>query len=407
MRLHRDEGGQTIILVALSLPLLLGFIGIATDVGALFKDKRTLQTAADAAAIAGALNLNNGYSAWVAAAQSASGSNGFPYGGSGVTITTPQTPQWPSSNYLNQPGYVEVTITKVEPTIFLTLFGYPTVTVKARAVATNNGPPAACMYTTSSNLGNSLVVPAASSVSSLQCGLVVDSNVSPPMNVIGTLTMKSIGTVGSCSSGCGGVSPTPVSGIVPYSDPLSFLPQFTCNISGCSNGTITLPCVADPNINTSTPVVLTQTCYNGLTINGTGTVTFSAGTYVINGPVNFQGSNQLTGTGVTFYINSGAFNISKFASLNLSAPTSGTYNGILFFQGSSNPPIQTITVNPGSTLEGILYFPNAELDFSATSATLYTDFVAQNLSFTGAVNFNDYASLPNVTSPLSSVVLVE
>ena len=128
---------------------------------------------------------------------------------------------------------------------------------------------------------------------------------------------------------------------------------------------------------------------------------------MINGPVNFQGSIQLTGTGVTFYINSGAFNISKFASLNLSAPTSGTYNGILFFQGSSNPPIQTITVNPGSTLEGILYFPNAELDFSATSATLYTDFVAQNLSFTGAVNFNDYASLPNVTSPLSSVVLVE
>ena len=60
MRIHRDERGQTIILVALSLPLMLGFVGIATDVGALFKDKRTMQTAADAAAIAGALNLNYG-----------------------------------------------------------------------------------------------------------------------------------------------------------------------------------------------------------------------------------------------------------------------------------------------------------------------------------------------------------
>ena len=48
MRIHRDERGQTIILVALSLPLLLGFVGIATDVGALFKVKRTMQTAADA-----------------------------------------------------------------------------------------------------------------------------------------------------------------------------------------------------------------------------------------------------------------------------------------------------------------------------------------------------------------------
>ncbi len=71
MRIHRDERGQTIILVALSLPLLLGFVGIATDVGALFKDKRTMQTAADAAAIAGALNLNYGSTVWKPAAQAA------------------------------------------------------------------------------------------------------------------------------------------------------------------------------------------------------------------------------------------------------------------------------------------------------------------------------------------------
>ena len=51
MRLHSDERGQTIILVALSLPLMLGFVGIATDVGALFKDKRDPQTLAGIAAL--------------------------------------------------------------------------------------------------------------------------------------------------------------------------------------------------------------------------------------------------------------------------------------------------------------------------------------------------------------------
>ena len=69
MRIHRDERGQTILLVALSLPLLLGFIGMATDVGALFKDKRTMQTAADAGAIAGALHISDGTS--IAAAKAA------------------------------------------------------------------------------------------------------------------------------------------------------------------------------------------------------------------------------------------------------------------------------------------------------------------------------------------------
>jgi hypothetical protein len=41
------------------------------------------------------------------------------------------------------------------------------------------------------------------------------------------------------------------------------------------------------------------------------------------------------------------------------------------------------------------------------STSLYTDFVAQSLSFIGNVSFQDYAALPGVTSPLSSVVLVE
>ena len=125
MRLHRDERGQTILLVALSLPVLIGFIGIATDVGILFKDKRTMQTAADAAAIAGALNYNNGATAWKAAARAAATANGFTDTSNGIVVTTPDTPQWPTSNYNGKPGYVEVTITKPESTIFLALFGRP------------------------------------------------------------------------------------------------------------------------------------------------------------------------------------------------------------------------------------------------------------------------------------------
>ncbi len=221
MRIHRDERGQTILLVAFSLPILIGFIGIATDVGALFKDKRTMQTAADAAAIAGALDLNSAGSGSlvnlgnvVLAARAASAANGFTDALNGVHVTVNDPPTWPASNYVGPVGtpngYVEVTITKTEPTIFLALFGYPSVTVLARAVATNTGP-GVCVFAGIGNnppTGTPLTV-AGGTIQATQCGVVVNSNNSPPMAVSGSLTATSVGVVGDCSSGCGGtISPT-------------------------------------------------------------------------------------------------------------------------------------------------------------------------------------------------------
>ncbi len=421
MRIHRDERGQTILLVAFSLPILIGFIGIATDVGALFKDKRTLQTAADAAAIAGALNLNYGTTAIQTAARNAATSNGFTDGSAGVTVTVPPTPQWPGSTYVGKPGYTEVTITKVEPTIFLALFGRPSVSVLARAVAALGGPAAACIYTTGQSSTGLSVSDA--TVTAPQCGLVIDSNTSPPMSVVSSggptaITMKRIGTVGDCGGNCGtGISPNPVSGIIPYSDPLSYLPQFTCNTSSCTNGTTTIPCLVDPNVSTSGRFTLDPACYNGLSISGTGLIFFNPGTYVINGPINFTGSNILTGTGVTFYINSGAINIDNFTTLNFYAPNApGTpYNGILFAQSPASPnSTQTFNIVAGSVLSGIMYFPGAQLTLTTTnvSATVSATFVAQSLSINGGatpgnLTLDDYSSVPGVTSPLSSAVLVE
>ena len=173
MRIHRDERGQTIILVALSLPLLLGFVGIATDVGALFKDKRTMQTAADAAAIAGALNLN--YGNILPAGKAAAASNGYTNGSNGVTVNVVTRPTWPASNYHGKTGYVEATITKTESTIFLALFGHPSVTVTARAVATNQAPGAGCLYTVGTT-GIGFRNNGDSGCEASSCGLVVESS---------------------------------------------------------------------------------------------------------------------------------------------------------------------------------------------------------------------------------------
>ena len=58
MRFVRDERGQSLIMTAVSLTALLGFCGLAADVGALFHAQRQLQIAADAGATAAAMAMS-------------------------------------------------------------------------------------------------------------------------------------------------------------------------------------------------------------------------------------------------------------------------------------------------------------------------------------------------------------
>ncbi len=55
-----DSSGQTLTLVAIFLPLLLGMLGLAIDTGNLYIAQRHLQTATDAAALAAAQDLPDG-----------------------------------------------------------------------------------------------------------------------------------------------------------------------------------------------------------------------------------------------------------------------------------------------------------------------------------------------------------
>ena len=75
---RKNERGQVLAFTALGLTLLMGFAGLAVDMGVLRYQRRLQQSAADAAAIAGANNLSFPASGGVVAgAQDASARNGF------------------------------------------------------------------------------------------------------------------------------------------------------------------------------------------------------------------------------------------------------------------------------------------------------------------------------------------
>ena len=55
MKIFRNEDGQTLVLTALCMTAMLGFMALAIDVGLLFRAKRNMQITADAVAVAAAL----------------------------------------------------------------------------------------------------------------------------------------------------------------------------------------------------------------------------------------------------------------------------------------------------------------------------------------------------------------
>jgi Flp pilus assembly protein TadG len=399
MKRQNDESGQALIITALCMTCLFGFAALATDVGIILRDKRLLQIAADSAAVAGAAELN--YTNANSAAQAAATQNGFTNGTGGVTVIVNTPPLYGphKAPALNNARYVEVIVSQNQATFFMKFFGISSMTPTARAVAWNGGSSNGCMYTLGTS-GSDLSVTGNANISIPTCGIIDDSSSSNALSLNGNVTLdaQSIGIVGGYSSnGNVHLTPaTPVTGLVSTSDPLGFL----------SAPTIPSSCSVDPSYSGNPTATLTAGCYNGLSGNGNINLTLSPGLYIINGNFNLSGNVSLSGTGVTLDL-LGSTSLPGNVTLNLTAPTTGTYNGVLIYQPLTNTNALALNGNSGSVFKGIVYAPGAAVTFTGNSgASIYTDLVVKSLALVGNASLNDYASI-NSSSVLSSVKLVE
>src|SRR5437867_6191894 len=126
--------GQVMAMGAFSLIALCALVGLAVDTGYFFDSRRRIQTAADAAALAGAEQLRRaGSTQPVVAANNAAVANGFTNGASGTTVAVRNPPT--SGDYTTNSAYVEAIITQDRPTLFMGILGLSTGRVSARAVA--------------------------------------------------------------------------------------------------------------------------------------------------------------------------------------------------------------------------------------------------------------------------------
>jgi uncharacterized membrane protein len=142
-RLRRDASGQSMVLAAIMLPVVIGFAGFAVDVGYAFSYKKQMQTAADSAAMAGAYAVKTDSSMDSAALDGvvgiASSNRGFTNGSGGIVVSVCRPGvdlSCPTSfSYAPADGAVKVTISLVKDSFFAKIFNFNWTTKIASAVA--------------------------------------------------------------------------------------------------------------------------------------------------------------------------------------------------------------------------------------------------------------------------------
>ena len=410
------EDGNVLVISALGATMLMSCLALSVDAGRLLLAQHQMQAFADAAAMAGALEISTcGTTSNCTAMQDAATSAVKDVGATSVTIvpqcgTTSTTtglivqlnngpcalssdPNYGSTNY------VEAVVGENVSTVFGKLLGKNSLNVEARAEAGGSSPQF-CDYVLSPSATNALLLNGSDSLTA-SCGIMVDSNASQAVLENGsnnTISSTAFDVVGNYKqNGTGNkISPTPTIGATSVSDPLAGLATPTVGSCGSGSGSTW-------NGSASQAIVMSNATMNqgvycgGIIINGSNfTVTFNPGTYIVKGGFTINGSNDsVTGTGVTFYFTTSSLTLNGVEHVAFSAPTSGTYEGILYFQSRTDSSQVTINGDSTSSWQGVIYAADANLTINGGNTAQYTNFVVNTLTDNGN-NFSqgaNYSSL--------------
>ena len=397
MRSRRDQGsrkGIFLVIGAVMLGLLFAFLGMAFDLGWLYHQRRWMQAAADAGSFYGGQAIRRGDTSAEIETEAKRGSteNGFADGVEGAVVRADHPPT--TGNYIGQNFAVEVAICQPQSIYFMPVFNVWSSGVCTRAVSGYLGDSPNCIYALDPTEEKTMYVSSDSTLCA-SCGIQVNSDDDAGLYVDSGACLKatSVGVTGDdwLEDECkvGGfptlpdpVVPNPSTEVVPPPDPFLGLPppafgictpgyesETTIN-SGSPGSPIPIP--ATP-VSPGTPVVL---C-NGLKVVSGGHVQFQSNTiFVLAGGIfEISSLSGATGSGVMFYFTDGpageeakGLYIGSQSTAAFSAPTSGTYEAILFFVDPTlNPASHTANIaiasHSGIILEGAIYNRNFTVTF--------------------------------------------
>ena len=399
-----DQTGATATIVAIALPCLIGMSALGIETGVWFAVKLQDQSAADSAAISAAYEVIAGKTdvtgELTAAAGEAARRNG--YKGSVPAVVTPYNDGIVTNG-------IAVTLQQSQQALLAAMF-LPEVTIANTAVAVievlnnpcilalganstdveiaastrldmpNCSVAANSISTTAIELHSTSAVAAATLVTageiSLQ-GIPIDPASPPPEFALSSTAMIGAASVAD-----------PYAGTLIHNLLIAGMPAMpSCISKTAGNATIYTGNCAIPGKSLTDPQILlsANTRISGSWQIGSGqTVDLSPGTYWVTGNLTLKSlavlkcssCDNTKGAGVTIILTAqtnkiGAVSVAASANLTLNAPHSGPFAGLANIQDSNGlPPGTTCTSShstiggaPGTTLNGLVYFPNSSMTF--------------------------------------------
>lgn len=363
-----NERGNVLILMGLSMPLLVGLAGLGTDTIQWTLMKQQLQRSADSAA------LNGAYAKAQSENVSANANldlvktlDGF----TGVGITIENAPV--AGAFAGNTRAVKVILTYSQALPFSSMFlaNPPLIKVEAIAAVLNNGDY--CVISLEDTNANGVTFSGNSTVD-LGCGVATNSSGSSAVTADGsTLVTASpiaaVGSVPASSNYAAGTQLVPYS--IPQRDPFASLGDPSAD----------LPTICDGNaltVGSNQTLTINPGCFTNIDVRGT--LTMNPGVYYIKGgDFETNAQSRITAHGVTIILTGGGTSIGQVkmnggADIDMTAPTSGPYKGVLFYKDRDAPASYNDVFNGGASgsFLGAIYMPSQTVTLNGNS-TFTTD----------------------------------
>jgi hypothetical protein len=399
----RGRRGAVTIFVAFTLIGILGVVAIAVDGGMLMDKRRHAQATADSVALAAADILFSKYRTYkgldadgaaLAQALRTANQNGYSNDTTASVVSLRFSPavyaDGPDKGKVIPAGYVEVILQYNQKRYFSLVFGKAPVPIIARAVArgTFNASKVGIHVLDLDDKG-ALTTSGNGKFNLANATVLVNSNSAEAAISTGTgsLTAPEFDIVGGYSGG--GFSGTINTGVQPVPDPLRYLPP-------PDPTTMTIQSTTQLAISGGTHTLYPGVYRGGISIQGAARVTMQPGIYYIDGGgFTYKGQGSLVGYEVMIY-NKPQYNLQSEGitgtgggSATLTPPTTGIYQGIVFYQ-ERNSNVDVIFAGNGTfNISGTIYAANALVRVSGNGdASIGSQYISRALTINGngAVN---------------------
>jgi Flp pilus assembly protein TadG len=376
--LHRDRRGNVTVMMAFLLPPLIGTFGLGFEVANWYLITRSMQNAADSAAVAAATNDGANYAT---EARAVAAQYGFVNGVNNVTVAASNTAACPGGGNT----CYGVTITQTLSLFLSQMIGYP-------GNATLNGVAAQQLTSTAVASQSSIQVPLCLLALGTSGAQDIVTNGNPKANMTGCSVMANTsarcngGNLGApyglahvTDSGCGVVQ---VSGVPQVADPYASLAS-NIPAPNCPGGYPQEPSKHnDPALPSSNQLSGSQTWSGNVSVCGdlqlTGNVTVNApaGAVLViqNGQLDTNGFTLSTASGSALTIvfsgtSGGSYTHGPTGggTLDIAAPTSGTWSGVALYQDpnlTSGVDLSAAGNSPTWDISGVVYLPHSNVTMS-------------------------------------------